>query len=415
MKNKPYEALATLTLGLAGTLLVSCSFNFFKSGAAMVGFIGGAGMLAGSYGTYRKEQLTVDDFSTGFHTLVTNANYIGVEIKPRVQKLIEVESLNPALKTIGQKLLDMSADPSWVDEFLKASFIVAGVKNSGKTVFCHWVAARFLEKNPSGTLRIHDHNYGKRGNNWFNLPAATPDKKMTGHEFIFMSESSFFDLIDDAHDEYLRRKSIVQNGGDHKFPPYLLLITELSNNLRRLESSKEAKAYQDKLLDLLFESHGYGVFFAGESQSLAVGTMKLSEAQQTQLNQLLLGVAAENSTEVARIAKGSDANELIARVKNLRATPGGKYAAIANIDGLGVGVHVIPAIDLSAIEIKVPDSAIPEEIRWCESLPWDVIAKSQAAITKLWEQFGEGKQSSDNPKYQAFKLRLEQEKQEVAA
>lgn len=141
--------------------------------------------------------------------------------------------------------------------------------------------------------------------------------------------------------------------------------------------------------------------------------MKLSEAQQTQLNQLLLGVAAENKTEVSRIAKGANVDELIARVKNLRATPGGEYAAIANIDGLGTGVHVIPAIDLDAIQISVPDSAIPEEVRWCEALDWDIIAKCKdSTITNLWAQFGDGKQSAENPKYAAFKTRLEQVKKE---
>lgn len=408
------HALAALGLVAAGTLGICTSVSAFGGKfippAICAGLSGVA--IASGYGLHRKFDLIGSDYKGAGNLAIDGLDSAFTEyVAPVVKKLIEVEELPPALKTQLQKTIDTSSDLRWLDEFLKASFLAAGIKNSGKTVFLHFAVSRFFENYPKGTVRIHDHNYGKRGNTWFDLPAATPNKITTGHEIVFMSEASLQDLVNEAHGEYLSRKHKVQSGGSHQFPPYLLVITELSNHFRRNGKDEE---FSNKVKDLLFESHGYGVFFAGESQSLAVGSLKLSEAERSQLNQVLLGSAALDKTEVARVTRG-DSDGVIDRVKMLRSTDTGKYAAIANIDGLGVGVHIVPHIDLSTIEIKVPESAKPESERWCDGLEWGVIEKSQAGITKLWEQFGDGKQLDTNPKYVAFKRRFEQLKNQESA
>ena len=53
---------------------------------------------------------------------------------------------------------------------------------------------------------------------------------------------------------------------------------------------------------------------------------------------------------MTRVTRG-DSEGIIERVKTLHSTKVGQYAEIANIDGLGVGVHIVPEIDLSTIQI----------------------------------------------------------------
>lgn len=369
------------------------------------GMLAGVGSFALSCALVSRYQLQPRDLNEGLvlagDAVVDLFAGTSQQLAPATKAV--VSQLPPRLKRAAETLLDIAtADRDWLDRLLLKSSLIAGITDTGKTHTMHYLAAQFLLKNgqkPASRLRIFDVNYGKRGNVWHDLPHGADKPGCV----IFKEYEDLPDLIAEFFDEMERRRRAIAGRQGVRLDPWLLIADELNVAMKLLGKrlSKESQQELDmQISTLLYQGHGYGVFICGGVQSLAVGTIQLDEAQRNQMNLVLAGDAAVEAKEVSRVTSGNSA-EYIERVKQLRKLPGGKRACVTRLAGEGATVKVVPEIDLSAIQVEVQANAPSEEEAWAQTLDWEAVRGCNSR-TAAWEQYGNGRQGSDNPYYQAF-------------
>lgn len=350
---------------------------------APIAVVAGAAVAYVGYERSRRCNLGIQHYSEGLNTLFDDLDSIlwswVKQSKPVVKRVVPVHYLPERFQSFAAAQLERMVDDDWVPGFLKRSKLVCGVTRSGKTTFFLHEIANFFERYPDGHLTICDLNYGKPDedgniNTWFDLPRD---------RFVRVCYEEIYDSIKGEWEELERRKKVaIANASGPKKPLHFqrrkLLIDEVIaviNEAKRRDKQKpsgepkELPYLQSWIGDLLYQGLGYQLECTFGLQSMAVGENGLNLAMQEQLNVLLLGATAINTQNVARLPGIRDAVALIDKLKQIRSQPGCKYAAIAKIGTDEPTIKIIPHIDVSQIELQLPQIEMfsAEEMWWVEA------------------------------------------------
>lgn len=404
MSNK-HTGTAIASTFAAGVLLLAAVNPRSIIPSLAIKLLGG-GAIALSIGVAHKEGVNADAILDSCIKF-TQDGWGFLSESVATESKIVVQQLPVPLKKHGELLLErFTQDSSWFDRLQDRSYLKTGQTNAGKTVFTHFEVAWELEHHPDGALRICDINYGKRAEQmpckpYFGLPRDTS---------VFTEVDDLISLVDEAFTELERRRKATNSEGDRKWPRYKLIVDEFNRSLARLTATFDEqirKDFLDKIECILFEGHGYNVLISMNCQSLAVSKIGLVQADQAQLYGVILGDNAVNANEVSKATQASgteSAKDLIAKVEVLRKVPGGKRTGLVKFGGEIQTIIPFNMADMPTVEI--PDCLLTDSAAaWVEGLKGAIAEKKAQglSITKVWDELGDGKQASDNPKYEVFK------------
>ncbi|MEM9944693.1 MAG: hypothetical protein AAF810_01330 [Cyanobacteria bacterium P01_D01_bin.36] len=403
MSNK-HTGIAVFSTGAVGVLL---TLGINASGiTGAVAKVAGITTLFAAIGVGCKESVSLDKTFGGYRDFYAEGVAHAFKGVASDSKIIVSRLPEPA-KSIAEALIEsLRQDSKWFDEFQTRSHLVTGQTNAGKTVFAHFEVAWFFDpdkNNGQGTLRICDINYGKRDHTYHGLPKGS---------VVYTEPIDLETLIIEAYDVLEARRAATNTGQKTGgWDLHRVVVDEFNDTMQRYEADMGTKA-KDRLLSriktLLVTGHGYNVIISLNCQTLAVGEIGLSEAQQAQMFAVIFGENALNSNEVSKIASMSGETDgskgLINQVKNLRRLPGGSRAGLLKMAGsitpvIPPSVSEMPIVEISA-ELLEDESQV-----WLQSVkPGAEAAKTEGlSLTQAWQSIGEGKQESSNPRYQTFK------------
>lgn len=419
---KSGEAIANLVLALSGVGIILTASQSWQGFSSLVGIAGGAALVTTAYVRDEKYQLTDSDYSNGFRDLIesieSSFKMFWKESKPLVKQAIPVKFLPEKYQSFAAVQMDRMLSEDWVRSFVKRSKLVVGVTRSGKTTYLLHEIATFFQDHSNGYLTICDFNYGKPDENgfintWYDLPRD---------RFIRTEYSEIVEALNTEWEELQdrrlicmptpptepeaaqrwkelnsRRKECTTFDGRIRLQRRKFLIDETiaiikaaenRDKLKQRGEPKDLPRIQMQIGDLLYQGLGYQMELTFGLQTLAVGENGLNLAMQEQLNVLLLGASAINTDNVSRLPGTRDSIALINELKQVRRMPGCQYAAIAKIGNDDPAIKVMPVIDVSQIELQLPEAPKTELEMWWEEVYSNEV---QANIDRLAAEFAEGK------------------------
>jgi hypothetical protein len=304
------------------------------------------------------------------------------------------------------------------------SFLLVAETGGGKTWLMH--QSVLFATDTRDQFLVLDKSYGKRGMDWWRLPVGK-------QVFLFGEDNveNLPDLLYSAYCERNRRKKAIEQAAQAgrdipSFPRYRLYITEWNQTqasyaqlraaaLEGLDKDEEPPALPspDKLDfwkdELLFDGHGYNMFLGLDVQSAAVGRTNIDKSQQSQVNWLLMGSTAINTTEVGKLIP--NAKDWVSRVQAARSLPGMQRAGIAIVDGKPYLYNPVPYGD--GLMLPEETQQLNEVEQWLELRKPDVISimsnQENASASGIFDQIkldfpkGYANRRSDNPYWLALK------------
>lgn len=348
--------------------------------------IAGGILAIAAVGIHRKNDLYDEDYVAGMRGLWREGSqgvrFLWSEVAPTkadARRLyVRLKEPQPQFKTRVQALAErLLQDDEWFPDFTRRSKLVVGNTGDGKTRLQLFDVANFLQSHPEGHLTIIDLDYGSSHegsapNYWFNLPRD---------RYIRVTYEEARDAILDEYEIMLGR---IERAREQQSTPEdrqwrflgideaIAVIREAKVRASRVRGSSELTDLLNAVSELLYRGLKQRIKVSFGLQVLAVGETNLSLALQKQNNVILLGSAALDRDNLSRIGC-DDPDEVIEQVKQMRSLPGCQYAAVVRRKG-EISVQVVPYINVSDIEIDLPDDDEPDEVEvWWKSVYTDEI------------------------------------------
>ena len=228
------------------------------------------------------------------------------EYNPEVTIDLPKQIVNQQVKETEEKT---GFDLSWLDsDFISSSKVVVGARGSGKSVFLHYEASRYLLENPNESLFIFDPHFDdlKPDKFWLkNLPLSILIERFVtkNHQEIYKKILALRDELNKRIDNNLRPPNV---------PKVKIILDEEENLKRRLKDDEFENVLE--FFDLVQdEGRKFGFDITIGMHSLKKGNTGIDSAALGQMNWLLFEKAAYDSatkypsdfdqSEIKRLAK----------------------------------------------------------------------------------------------------------------
>lgn len=210
------------------------------------------------------------------------------EYNPEVTIDLPKQVVNQQVKVTEEKT---GFDLSWITpDFIASSKVVVGARGSGKSVFLHYEASRYLLENPNDSLFIFDPHFDDSTPKKFwlkNLPLSILVERFVTkkHQDIYKKILALSDELNNRIDNNLRPPNV---------PKVKIILDEEENLKRRLKDDEFENVLE--FIDLIQdEGRKYGFDITIGMHSLKKGNTGIDSAALGQMNWLLFEKAAYDS------------------------------------------------------------------------------------------------------------------------